>query len=239
MDDEQVMLHWAIREALRLYEQKENVVGAEQARALHWFTDFEEVLDDSDPPFYKWFKDGKLNASYNCLDRHVENGLGERVAFHWRGEEGEERDVTYEELLRDVKRFANALKDHGIEAGDIVGIYLPMIPEVVVAMLACARRRRASGSCRELSRFSGNGVRDRQVLRRRQLDVGGFTGHDFHAVAGPLRERRFIGRFDGGFARRKRNPQYLAPKGLRCLREKNCFALQRLDDEPLVGAAEA
>jgi acetyl-CoA synthetase len=112
---------------------------AEQARALHWFTDFEEVLDDSDPPFYTWFKDGKLNASYNCLDRHVENGLGERVAFHWRGEEGEERDVTYEELLRDVKRFANALKDHGIEAGDIVGIYLPMIPEVVVAMLACAR----------------------------------------------------------------------------------------------------
>jgi acetyl-CoA synthetase len=112
---------------------------AEQARALHWFTDFEEVLDDSDPPFYKWFKDGKLNASYNCLDRHVENGLGERVAFHWRGEEGEERDVTYEDLLRDVQRFANALKDRGIEAGDVVGIYLPMIPEVVVAMLACAR----------------------------------------------------------------------------------------------------
>jgi acetyl-CoA synthetase len=112
---------------------------AEQARALHWFTDFQEVLDDSDPPFYKWFKDGKLNASYNCLDRHVENGLGERVAFHWRGEEGEERDVTYDELLRDVKRFANALKDRGIEAGDVVGIYLPMIPEVVVAMLACAR----------------------------------------------------------------------------------------------------
>ena len=97
---------------------------AEQARALHWFTDFEEVLDDSDPPFYKWFKDGQLNASYNCLDRHVENGLGERVAFHWRGEEGEERDVTYDELLRDVKRFANALKDHGIEAGDVVG-HLP------------------------------------------------------------------------------------------------------------------
>jgi acetyl-CoA synthetase len=112
---------------------------AEQAKALHWFEDFDTVLDDSNPPFYKWFTDGKLNASYNCLDRHVENGLGERVAFHWRGEEGEERDVTYEELLRDVKRFANALKDHGIEKGDVVGIYLPMIPEVVVAMLACAR----------------------------------------------------------------------------------------------------
>jgi acetyl-CoA synthetase len=112
---------------------------ADQARALHWFQEFDEVLDDSNPPFYKWFAGGKLNASYNCLDRHVENGLGSRVAFHWRGEEGEERDVTYEELLRDVKRFANALKDHGIERGDVVGIYLPMIPEVVVAMLACAR----------------------------------------------------------------------------------------------------
>ena len=97
------------------------------------------VLDDSNPPFYKWFVGGKLNASYNCLDRHVEAGRGDRVAFHWRGEEGEERDVTYADLHRDVQRFANALKDLGIETGDVVGIYLPMIPEVVVAMLACAR----------------------------------------------------------------------------------------------------
>ena len=97
------------------------------------------MLDDSDAPFYKWFTDGKLNVSHNCLDRHVEAGLGDRVAFHWHGEEGEERDVTYAELLRDVQRFANALKDRGIEAGDVVGIYLPMIPEVVVAMLACTR----------------------------------------------------------------------------------------------------
>jgi acetyl-CoA synthetase len=111
----------------------------QQARALHWFKEWDTVLDDSDPPFYKWFLGGKINASYNCLDRHVENGLGSRVAFHWRGEEGEERDVTYDELLRDVKRFANALKDRGIQAGDVVGIFLPMIPEVVVAMLACAR----------------------------------------------------------------------------------------------------
>jgi acetyl-CoA synthetase len=112
---------------------------ARQAGALHWFKKWDAVLDDSDPPFYKWFLGGKINASYNCLDRHVENGLGSRVAFHWRGEEGEERDVTYDELLRDVKRFANALKDRGIQAGDVVGIFLPMIPEVVVAMLACAR----------------------------------------------------------------------------------------------------
>jgi acetyl-CoA synthetase len=112
---------------------------AKQAKALHWFQEWDTVLDESNPPFYKWFVGGKINASYNCLDRHVENGLGDRVAFHWRGEEGEERDVTYAELLRDVKRFANALKDHGVKAGDVVGIYLPMIPEVVVAMLACAR----------------------------------------------------------------------------------------------------
>src|SRR3954454_18844907 len=112
---------------------------AEQAKELHWFTEPEQVLGDSDPPFYKWFTDGKINASYNCLDRHVEAGRGDRVAFHWRGEEGEERDITYSDLHRDVQRFANALKDHGIKAGDVVGIYLPMIPEVVVAMLACAR----------------------------------------------------------------------------------------------------
>jgi acetyl-CoA synthetase len=80
-----------------------------------------------------------LNASANCLDRHVDAGLGDRVAYHWRGEEGEERQVTYAALLADTQRFANALRDRGIGKGDVVGIYLPMIPEVVVAMLACAR----------------------------------------------------------------------------------------------------
>jgi acetyl-CoA synthetase len=106
---------------------------------LDWETAPSEALDDSDPPFYKWFEDGRLNASANCLDRHVEAGNGERVAYHWRGEEGETRDVTYSELHADVQRFANALKDLGVEKGDVVGIYLPMIPEVAVAMLACAR----------------------------------------------------------------------------------------------------
>ena len=106
---------------------------------LDWFEEPKEALDDSDPPFFKWFSDGKLNVSHNCLDRHVEAGNGDRVAFHWRGEEGEEKDITYADLLRDVQKFANALKDNGIEKGDVVGIFLPMIPEVVVAMLACAR----------------------------------------------------------------------------------------------------
>jgi acetyl-CoA synthetase len=106
---------------------------------LDWDTEPSQGLDDSNPPFYKWFEDGRLNASANCLDRHVEAGVGDRVAFHWRGEEGEQRDITYADLHRDVQRFANALKDLGVEKGDVVGIYLPMIPEVVVAMLACAR----------------------------------------------------------------------------------------------------
>jgi acetyl-CoA synthetase len=112
---------------------------AEQARALHWEEPFTTVLDDSDPPFYRWFTDGKLNVSYNCLDRHVEAGRGSRVAFHWAGEEGEERTITYADLHRDVQLLANALKELGVRKGDVVGIYLPMIPEIVVAMLACAR----------------------------------------------------------------------------------------------------
>ena len=109
------------------------------AAELDWFTEPKTGLDDSEPPFYKWFADGRINASYNCLDRHVEAGNGDRVAFHWRGEEGEEAEVTYADLHRDVQRLANALLDRGVEAGDVVGIYLPMIPEVAVAMLACAR----------------------------------------------------------------------------------------------------
>jgi acetyl-CoA synthetase len=112
---------------------------AKMARELDWFDEPSEVLDESNPPFYRWFADGRLNASYNCLDRHVEAGRGDRVAFHWRGEEGEEREVTYADLLRDTQRLANVLSDRGVKAGDVVGIYLPMIPEVAVAMLACAR----------------------------------------------------------------------------------------------------
>jgi acetyl-CoA synthetase len=116
-----------------------NAFWAEQAQTLHWDKPFTTVLDDSNPPFYRWFTDGKLNVSYNCLDRHVEAGHGSRVAFHWAGEEGERRAITSAELHREVQTLANALKELGVGKGDIVGIYLPMIPEVVVAMLACAR----------------------------------------------------------------------------------------------------
>src|SRR5215204_4859137 len=126
-----------------LYEEAERdfeTFWAKQAtELLDWFTEPQETLNDSNAPFYKWFEDGKLNVSHNCLDRHVEAGKGDKVAFHWRGEEGEEREVTYAELLSETQKFANALKDRGIGKGDVVGIYLPMIPEVVIAMLACAR----------------------------------------------------------------------------------------------------
>ncbi|HEV3134285.1 MAG TPA: acetate--CoA ligase [Acidimicrobiia bacterium] len=110
-----------------------------QAEELHWFKKWDTVLDDSNPPFYKWFVGGQLNIAYNCVDRHVEAGLGDRVAYHWHGEEGDTRTITYADLHRDVQKFANALKDLGVRKGDIVGIYLGMIPEVVIAMLACAR----------------------------------------------------------------------------------------------------
>jgi acetyl-CoA synthetase len=113
---------------------------AAQARhRLDWHHPFTVGLDDSHPPFFQWFADGTLNASHNCLDRHVAAGRGAKIAIHWRGEEGEERDLTYAGLLADVQRLANALLARGVRKGDVVGIYLPMIPEVVVAMLACAR----------------------------------------------------------------------------------------------------
>src|SRR6201995_460420 len=132
----------ALRNAPAFYEQAAaDPQGwwVEQAERLDWFQKWTRGLDDDDPPFYKWFTGGSLNVSYNCLDRHVIAGKGDRVAFHWRGEEGQERDITYAALLADVERFASALREQGVQKGDVVGIYLPMIPEVLVAMLACAR----------------------------------------------------------------------------------------------------
>ena len=125
-----------------LYEEAEaDRLGfwARQARELvTWFQDFETVLE-WDLPFAKWFIEGKLNVSYNCLDRHVEAGGGDKVAFHWEGEPGDTRTITYSQLLEEVSKFANVLKSFGVAKGDRVCIYMPMIPELLVAMLACAR----------------------------------------------------------------------------------------------------
>jgi acetyl-CoA synthetase len=112
----------------------------EQADRLDWARRWDTVLDWENPPFAKWYVGGRLNAAYNCVDRHVEAGRGEKVAFHWVGEpEGDERSITYAELQDEVCKAANALKDLGVRTGDRVAIYMPMIPETVVAMLACAR----------------------------------------------------------------------------------------------------
>lgn len=113
---------------------------ADQANRLSWETPFTEVLDWSEAPFAKWFVGGKLNVAYNCVDRHVEAGNGERVAIHWEGEPvGDSRTLTYAELKDEVCKAANALTDLGLAAGDRVAIYMPMVPEAIVAMLACAR----------------------------------------------------------------------------------------------------
>jgi acetyl-CoA synthetase len=112
---------------------------AEQAERISWAEPWTEVLDWSNAPFAKWFVGGRLNASYNCLDRHVEAGKGDKVAYHWVGEPGDTRTLTYAQLKDEVCRAANALVELGIQTGDRVAIYMPMIPELVIAMLACAR----------------------------------------------------------------------------------------------------
>ena len=113
---------------------------ADQARStISWDTDFSQTLDWSDAPFAKWFIGGELNAAYNCVDRHVEAGNGDRVAIHFEGEPGDTRTLTYKDMAEEVARAANAFESLGVTKGDRVAIYMPMIPETLVSMLACAR----------------------------------------------------------------------------------------------------
>jgi acetyl-CoA synthetase len=112
---------------------------AEQAKRITWATEPTETLDWSNAPFAKWYADGKLNAAYNCVDRHVENGLGDKIAYYFEGEPGDTREITYAQLKDEVSKAANALLELNVQPGNIVAIYMPMIPETVVAMLACAR----------------------------------------------------------------------------------------------------
>jgi acetyl-CoA synthetase len=125
-----------------LYEQADadrEAFWAEQAGQLSWDTPWDQILDWTNPPFAKWFVGGKLNVAYNCVDRHVEAGNGDRVAIHWEGEPGDGRTITYAELQREVSKTANALLSLGLQTGDRVAIYLPMLPEAIFSMLACAR----------------------------------------------------------------------------------------------------
>ncbi|MGZ5129149.1 MAG: acetate--CoA ligase [Actinomycetota bacterium] len=133
---------------------------AEQAERLTWFKGWDSVME-WDPPWVKWFSGGTLNASYNCLDRHVEAGGGDKVAYHWEGEPGEKRTITYRDLYEETCRLANALKALGVEKGDRVAIYLGMIPELPVAMLACARIGAAHSVV--FGGFSAESLKDRII----------------------------------------------------------------------------
>ena len=133
----------------------------EVAGELHWFKRWDKVLDESKKPFFQWFAGGRTNMAYNCIDRHIENGLRNKAALIWEGEPGDSRVLTYFDLYREVNRFANALRSLGIGKGDRVALYLPMIPELAIATLACAR----IGAVHTVvfAGFSANSIRDRVV----------------------------------------------------------------------------
>ena len=150
---------------------------------LHWTKDFSSVLDESRAPFYRWFGDGEFNVSENCLDRHVAAGRGERTAIIWEGEDGEVRHISYAALLADVCRAANAMRALGVEKGDRVVIYMPMIPEAAVAMLACTR----IGATHSVvfGAFSANALRERIADAGAKLVItadGGFRRGAVHAL---------------------------------------------------------
>ena len=139
-------------------EDFEGFWARQAADLLDWSKEWDTVLE-WDLPFAKWFVGGKLNASYNCIDRHVAAGRGDKVAYHWEGEPGDTRTITYAELLDDVSRLANALKSLGVEKGDRVNIYLGMVPELPMALLACARIGAAHSVV--FGGFSSDSLRDR------------------------------------------------------------------------------
>ncbi|MBT4758316.1 MAG: acetate--CoA ligase [Opitutae bacterium] len=132
---------------------------AEAADNLHWFKKWDTVLDASEAPCYKWFDGSRTNLSYNCLDRHINEGRGEKIAIHWEGEPGDIRAISYAQLHEEVCRLANAMKAKGVQKGDRIGIYLPMIPELAVSVLACAR----IGAVHSVifAGFSADAIRDR------------------------------------------------------------------------------
>ena len=145
-----------------LYEksvQDPEAFWAEAAAELHWFKKWDTVLDDSDAPFFRWFDGSRTNLSYNCLDRHIDAGRGDKIAIHWEGEPGDSRDISYSQLHLEVCRLANALKSRGVQKGDRIAVYLPMIPELAIAVLACAR----IGAVHSVifAGFSADSIRDR------------------------------------------------------------------------------
>ncbi len=134
---------------------------SDMAKELHWFKKWERVLNSDNAPFYKWFENGKTNITYNCLDRHLNSSLRNKAALIWEGEPGDRRVLTYWDLAREVNKFSNVLKSLGIAKGDRVAIYLPMIAELAVSLLACAR----IGAVHSVifAGFSADSIRDRII----------------------------------------------------------------------------
>jgi acetyl-CoA synthetase len=155
---------------------------AEQAERLDWTRRWDAVMEWT-PPFVKWFVGGTLNASVNCLDRHVEAGGGDKVAYHWEGEPGDRRTITYRELLDEVSRLANGLRSLGVRKGDRVNIYLGMVPELPIAMLACARIGAPHSVV--FGGFSADSLRDRINDAEAKVLItadGGWRGVEFVSV---------------------------------------------------------
>ncbi len=195
-------------EIYRRAEADPEAFWAEQAKSLDWFKPWDTVLE-WEPPFAKWFVGGKLNAAVNCLDRHVAAGKGDVVAYYFEGEPGDRRAITYAELLIEVCRCANALKELGVKRGDRIAIYMPMILELPIAMLACAR----IGAPHTVV-FGGFSA---EALRDRILDA------DVH----------FLITADGGFRRGK--PYGLKPQADKALEETpevhNVLVVRRSGEE--------
>ena len=149
----------AYRERYQQSIENPNEFWSSMAKELHWFKAWDTVLDASNAPFYKWFVNGQTNICYNCVDRIVESGKADKVAFYWEGEPGDKRSYTYGDLLISVSQFANVLKGLGVTKGDRIALYLPMIPELIIAVLACAR----IGAVHSVifAGFSAESIRDR------------------------------------------------------------------------------
>lgn len=152
---------------------------------LHWFAKWDKVLDWQ-PPFVKWFVNGKINISYNCLDRHLTTWRKNKAALIWEGEPGDSRTLTYAQLHREVCQFANVLKQLGVKKGDRVGIYMPMIPEAAIAMLACARIGAPHSVV--FGGFSAEALRDRLIDAEAKLVVTADGGWRKDAIV-PLKEQ--------------------------------------------------
>ena len=154
---------------------------------LDWFQEYETVLDKTNPPFFKWFKEGKINISYNCLDRHIKNGIGDKTALIWEGEPGDNKIFSYKQLLVEVCRTANALKSLGVQKGDLICIYMPMIPEAMIAMLACARIGAPHSVV--FGGFSSESLKDRLVDGNAKFVITADGGYRKDKQQFPLRQK--------------------------------------------------